>query len=168
MRMKLVSPYILYAISLYKLSGILMKEGGIRKESKAAGAAGAASAGGSIAGAHNVCHALCLGAVAFLSVFGISASSTALMFLEDFALPFWIMGLAFLALSLAMLIKYGKCISRKLIVFNAGLLFIGVPFFQKDNYAWAFWLAGSIIAIYAVLWFLNDRYNLKLNKIKGG
>src|SRR3990167_8309259 len=95
-----------------------------RAGSIATGTTGAAS----IISAHNVCHAVCLGVVAVLSVFGIAVSSTALMFLQDYNMLFWTMGILFLLLSLVMYAKFGKCISTRLIIFNAGLVVAGTPF----------------------------------------
>lgn len=130
-----------------------------KKEGRIVGAANAASASGSVIGAHNVCHAICLAAVALLSVIGVTISSNALMFLQDFALPFWIMGIAFLSIGVFLYMRF-CCISKKLLLFNAGLLVIGIPFVQTLGYVWMFWLAGALIAGYAALWYyFSDKYN---------
>ena len=138
-----------------------MKNDKTKNEGKVVSAANAASAGGSIIGAHNICHSICMAAVALLSVFGVVIASDALMFLESFALPFWTMGIAFLGISIFLYTKY-CCISKKLLVFNAGLLIIGIPFVQTLSYAWVFWITGIIISGYASIWYFSDKYKWNL------
>lgn len=118
------------------------------------------SAGGSIISAHNVCHSVCLGAVALLSVFGIAASSDILMFLQDYNMIFWIMGIFFLLLSLILLVKFGPCISKKTILGNTGLLIVGVPFFGEVNSVLLV-IGGSIVVLSFFL-YVNDRFKLKI------
>ena len=142
-----------------------MKNDKTKNEGKVVSAANAASAGGSIIGAHNICHSICMAAVALLSVFGVVIASDALMFLESFALPFWTMGIAFLGISIFLYTKY-CCISKKLLVFNAGLLIIGIPFVQTLSYAWVFWITGIVIAGYAALWYFSDKYHWNLGGLK--
>lgn len=132
------------------------------KEARITGAASTASAGGAIAGIHNVCHSLCLVAVVMLSTLGISIAADSLMWLQDLALPFWTFGVAMLALTMVMRMRMGPCISLKLLVANTGLLIIGVPFVQVQPFAPVFWAAGAVVAIYAVLWYLNERFSLNL------
>ena len=138
-----------------------MKNDKTKNEGKVVSAANAASAGGSIIGAHNICHSICMAAVALLSVFGVVIASDALMFLESFALPFWTMGIAFLGISIFLYARY-CCISKKLLVFNAGLLIIGIPFVQTLSYAWVFWITGIIISGYASIWYFSDKYKWNL------
>jgi len=126
-------------------------------KSKVVGVSGSVSGAGSVISAHNVCHALCLGVVAVLSVFGIVVASDVLMFLENFALTFWSMGLFFLAISLLLLYKYGKCISQKLILANAGLLTIGVPFPSLQAYSLVFYTFGGFIVATSFGWYLRDK-----------
>mgnify|MGYP001568956561 FL=1 len=125
-------------------------------QSKIIPAANTASAAGSIASVHNVCHALCLGAVAFLSIFGIVVASDALMWLETFSWPFWIMGIIFLTMSVAFYIRYGPCISWRMIIANTGLLVIGIPFAQR--FGWLVWAPGIAITVFGVVLILNNRF----------
>ncbi|OGI15581.1 hypothetical protein A3K63_01540 [Candidatus Micrarchaeota archaeon RBG_16_49_10] len=120
-----------------------------------AGALGGISGGGSIISAHNVCHSVCLAVVAFLSIFGIAASSDVLMFLESYNLLFWSMGIFFLALSLLLYFKFPKCMSKKMILANAGLLIIGIPFVASLNLL--FWVAGGVILSYSIAWYAKDK-----------
>lgn len=133
-------------------------KGKAKKEGKIVGAATAVSGAGSFISAHNVCHTICLGAVAVLSFFGIAASSDILMFLQDYNPIFWTMGIFFLFLSLLLLVKYGPCISKKMIVGNVGLLFIGVPFFK--DISGLFMVLGSSILLVSILTYLDDKFDL--------
>lgn len=136
------------------------------KEGRIAGAASAASAGGSIAGIHNVCHSICMLAVSVLSVVGITIASDALMWLQGLALPFWTFGVAMLAATLLMRMRMGPCISLKLIVANTGLLIVGVPFVQLQALAPLFWATGAGVTAYALLWYFNERFSWNLeNKL---
>src|SRR3989344_2552054 len=118
------------------------------------GIAGGVSGAGSVISAHNVCHALCLAVVAFLSVFGIIVSSDVLMWLQDYNLFFWSMGLLFLGISLVLLYIKGNCISKKMIVLNSGLLIIGFPFLQNL----IVWIPGILIVLFSVGWYLRDKF----------
>ncbi len=135
------------------------------KEARITGAASTASAGGAIAGIHNVCHSICILAVAVLSVFGVMIAADSLMWLQDLALPFWTFGVAMLALTMLMRMGMGPCISLKLLIANTGLLIIGVPFVQMQPFAPVFWVAGSAVTMYAVLWYLDERLSLNLRRI---
>ncbi len=121
-----------------------------------AGAAAGAAGAGSVASAHNVCHLLCVAAVSLLSVFGISASSGALMFLEDYNLLLWSMGLGFLALSLGLYAWRPGCISTNLIVANAGLLLAGAPLGASPLF-WATAPAGGALVAFAAFRWLRGR-----------
>jgi len=130
-----------------------------RAKGRFAGYFGVVSSTGSIISAHNVCHAICLGVVAVLSVFGIAVSSTALMFLQDYNMLFWTMGVLFLLLSLVMYAKFGKCISTRLIIFNAGLVIAGTPFIPALQLV--FWAAGFSIAIFVSAIYIKERLEVR-------
>ncbi|MBI4896422.1 MAG: hypothetical protein HY832_02640 [Candidatus Aenigmarchaeota archaeon] len=115
-----------------------------------------ASGGGAIAGAHNVCHALCIGASSALAIVGISVSSTALMFLEEYALPFWVMGLFFFIINMILYFITGH-IAKKLTIFNAGMLIVGFPFVQRAAFAWMFWISGMAFVAVSVGMFMMER-----------
>lgn len=121
-----------------------------------AGIFGSVSGVGSVISAHNICHTLCLVVVAVLSVFGIMASSNILMFLEDYNLLFWSMGIFFLAISLLLYFRFGRCISEKLILANTGLLVIGIPFPPLQSSIVA-WLVGGSVVLASIGWFLKER-----------
>lgn len=115
-----------------------------------------ASGAGSIISAHNVCHSICLGVVALLSVFSISVSSTALMFLSDYNLLFWSMGLFFLIVTVALYVKLG-CVSKKAMTANAGIIIAGVPFFPSAQLG--FWIVGGAIFLITLGRYIKERYS---------
>ena len=130
------------------------KKSEIKKGGKAIGAATGVSGAGGVISAHNVCHAICLAVVSLLSVFGIIVSSDVLMWLQEYNMLFWGMGVSFLLVSLALLVRYKNCISKKLIIFNLGLIIIGIPFIGPFDFL--AWFAGGAIALYAIYLYTRD------------
>lgn len=126
----------------------------IKKAAKAETVATGVTGTASIISAHNVCHAVCLGAVAFLSLFGIAISSTALMFLQDYNLIFWSMGLFFLIVSAILYLRLG-CVSKKAMTANAGILVAGVPL-QTEQLT--FWLIGGSIFLIILGKYINQKW----------
>lgn len=118
--------------------------------------AGSVSGAGSIISAHNICHYLCLGVVALLSVFGIIVSSDILMWLENYNLLFWSMGLVFFFVGLFLFYRKPCCISEKTLLFNAGLLSIGFPFFRDISLI--FQAIGILASLSATVWFLAEKF----------
>lgn len=127
-----------------------------KKESKITNYLSSASGTGAIAGAHQVCHSICMGLVSFLSVFGVVVSADALMFLQDYAISFWLMGLFFFLISIYFYLGKGKG-PKKLIIFNAGILIAGIPFVSN----WIFWLVGGALIVYSVFLFVKGRFSNK-------
>ncbi|MBI2579138.1 MAG: hypothetical protein HYW26_05480 [Candidatus Aenigmarchaeota archaeon] len=145
-----------------------MKKTGKKNGKSIFGWLGSASGSGAIAGAHNVCHALCQGLVLFLALFGIAVSSTALMFLEDYAVYFWSMGLFFLLIS-AYFFAVRKQGSQKLLLANSGILLAGIPFRQFEAFSAAFLAAGGAMIAFSVFLYLNERNFLVFgNRNNGG
>src|SRR3990167_3028862 len=103
-----------------------MRQKKIQKTGKYA-SAGATAFTTLVITSHNFCHYLCLGVVALLSIAGITAAGMPLMWLEDYAVYFWGMGLIFLAVSFYLLYTRPFCISKNAIMANSGLLIIAVP-----------------------------------------
>ena len=120
--------------------------------SKISGYFGFISGTGSIISAHNVCHSICMAVVALFSVFGIAVSSTALMFLQEYNMLFWSMGVFFLVVSLMLYARFGKCISERMIAFNTGLLLAGAPFLTDAQLV--FWIAGFSISLLILLEYI--------------
>jgi hypothetical protein len=111
-----------------------------------------------VVSAHNVCHLLCTGAVAALSVFGITASASGpLMFLESLSWPFWSMGLAVFAVTLVLLAMRPGCISRNLIAANGGLLLVGLPLSLPEATGLAIQATGAAVVGWAVVRSVRGR-----------
>lgn len=125
-----------------------------------------ASGSGAIAGAHNVCHALCSGFVMFMAFFGIAVSSTALMFLEDYAIYFWSMGLFFLVISAYFFIAKNQG-SQKLLLANAGILLAGIPFKQFKAFSAAFLAAGGAMIAFSIFLYLSEKNFAQKAKLSG-
>lgn len=134
-----------------------MAKTNLKKGGGVTGVFGGVSSTGSIISAHNVCHALCLAVVATLSVFGIIVSSDVLMFLENYNLLFWSMGMIFFALSIFLYTRYPGCMSKKLLLANSGLLLIGIPFSIIKNFSLLFWSLGTGIVSLSVIWYVDNK-----------
>ncbi|MBI4595944.1 MAG: hypothetical protein HY730_06145, partial [Candidatus Tectomicrobia bacterium] len=122
---------------MFKTGQKLMKE-------KLAGAASSASGITSILGSYQVCHNLWVSAMALLGVLGITVAGMPLLFLTKVALPFWIIARLLFIVTLGLYVKK-HCISRKLLIFNLGLITIGMPFQSLQSYSSLFWLMGGAL-----------------------
>ncbi len=121
------------------------------------GATNATMGGMSIISSYNICHSVCTSAIALLSLFGIFVTGMPLFFLTKYQIYFWTFGIAILALAIALYFWKGKCISKHMILANAGLLFAGFPF--AKNYFTFFMAAGLAIVISAIaLYFVERRH----------
>src|SRR3989344_1846903 len=72
----------------------------------------------SFLGGWQVCHNLCLGIIALLSIVGITVVGMPLLFLTQYAIYFWSVAVLLLIPTLIMYWKNRKCMSVKLILFN--------------------------------------------------
>lgn len=107
--------------------------------------------------AHNFCHYLCLGIIAALGIFGIASAGMPLMWLENYAIYFWAMGLIFLGVSFYLLYMRPNCISKNAIMANTGLLVIAIPAnFGALNYG--FWTAGGLLVATSVYLYLKSKF----------
>ena len=114
-------------------------------------------------GGYQVCHNLCLGLIALLSVIGITVVGMPLLFLTKAAIPFWTAAVVLFGVTMAFYFK-NKCISKNLLLFNGGIIIAGVPFQQFQNFTAIFWIVGGSFIIMSVLLYIKDRLNKrKLN-----
>lgn len=134
---------------MFKTGQKLMKE-------KLAGAASSASGITSILGSYQVCHNLCVSAMALLGVLGITVAGMPLLFLTKVALPFWIIASLLFIVTLGLYVKK-HCISRNLLIFNLGLITIGMPFQSLQSYSSLFWLMGGALVALSLTLFLKDK-----------
>ncbi|HIH22029.1 MAG TPA: hypothetical protein HA222_05230 [Candidatus Diapherotrites archaeon] len=124
---------------------------------KAAGSFGSLSAFlATLGSSWNVCHSVCMALLAFLAGFGIIIAGFPLFFLFQYNVQLWLLALALSIVSLAMLLRMPKCVSKKLLFFNAGVLIAGVPANLVNLQPFS-WIIGGIIALAAIAWFLNSK-----------
>ncbi|MBI4017285.1 MAG: hypothetical protein HY363_06355 [Candidatus Aenigmarchaeota archaeon] len=127
--------------------------------------AGSISGGVSILGSWQLCHNICLGVVALLSVIGITMTGLPLMFLEKISFPVWLLAVAMLGLTGVMLLKK-TCMSRKIFMANTGLVIAGIPFKAVQSYIFIFWIMGGLLVAGSIGWAVNDKVNAKLQAKK--
>jgi hypothetical protein len=132
-------------------------------EEKLITASGTLSGATSVLGSWQVCHSVCLGIIALLSVIGITLVGMPLLFLTKIALPLWSLALAILMLTVILYLKK-KCISKKMIVFNSGLLIAGVPFQSLQRFSIVFWITGGLVTSFATLWYIKERQQRRRKK----
>ncbi len=127
------------------------------KKEAAINATNATMGGMSIISSYNVCHSVCTVAIAVLSLFGIAVSGMPLFFLTQYQAYFWGIGMVFLAVAVTLYFWRGPCISKHMILANAGLLFAGFPF--AKSYFMLFMVAGFAVVAAAVALYLAERAN---------
>lgn len=132
---------------------------------KIAGITGSVSGAASILGSWQVCHNVCLGLVALLSVIGIAVVGMPLAFLTKLAVPFWTAAVALLSLSGYLYLRKG-CISKNLLVMNFGFIIAGVPFKALDPFLVIFWTVGGAFAATGIFLIVKDKYLLRRERNK--
>ncbi|MBI3026988.1 hypothetical protein HYY70_02650 [Candidatus Woesearchaeota archaeon] len=128
---------------------------------KILGASGSLTGSLSFLGSYQVCHNACLALVAFLTFLGFTVAGMPLLFLTKVAIPFW--SVAVFLLLIMMILKFKKIIhaSDKVILLNSGLIIAGVPFQQVQNFNYVFWIAGGVLVIFSVGWYIYDKVKKK-------
>ncbi len=107
-------------------------------------------------GGYQVCHNICLGIIALLSIIGISIVGMPLLFLTKVAVPFWIVAFFLLIASLFFYFK-NKCISKNLLLFNSGIIIAGVPFNAFRDFLIIFWIIGSSLVLLSIVLFIKNK-----------
>lgn len=115
------------------------------------------SGGLSFLGGWQICHNLCLGVVALLSLVGITVVGMPLLFLTQYAIYFWSIAVLLLVPTLFMYWKNRKCMSSKLILFNIGIVIASVPFVWLQSYQLILWMIGGILVLSSVWMFLKPK-----------
>ncbi len=123
---------------------------------KLIGATGSVSGAASILGSWQICHNVCLGLIAALSLIGITIAGMPLLFLTKIAVPVWAIAVILLAITIMIYLKK-PCISRNLIMINSGLIIAGIPFQPLQKFSVFFWVIGGIVAVFGVLLFIKDK-----------
>ena len=114
-------------------------------------------------GGYQVCHNLCLGIIALLSIIGITLVGMPLLFLTKVAIPFWIAAAFLFIISLLFYLK-SRCLSRNLLLFNGGIIIAGVPFNSMKNFLVFFWIIGGSIILISITLFIKDRMMKNKNR----
>ena len=110
----------------------------------------------SFLGSYQVCHNLCMGVIALLSIIGITVVGMPLLFLTKVAIPFWIAAVVIFGITLTFYFKK-KCISKNLLMFNAGIIIAGIPFSKLQNFIIIFWIVGGSIMIISTLLYVKNK-----------
>lgn len=112
----------------------------------------------SFLGGWQVCHNLCLGIIAALSLIGITIVGMPLLFLQQYNVYFWSAAVLLLIPTFIMYWKSRKYMSSKLVLFNLGIIIAAVPFIELQNYMIFFWLFGGALLLYSILLFVKGRF----------
>ena len=114
---------------------------------------------------YQVCHSICLGTIALLSLIGITLTGLPFLFLQKWALPLWIFALFLFAISLFIYIKHKHHKIKNLLIFNSGAIIVGIPF---ENLAFLrnyFLVIGFSIVIFSLYLIIKKRLEVKYEKI---
>lgn len=120
------------------------------------GATGSISGAASILGSWQVCHNICLGLVAALSMVGITLTGMPLMFFTKIALPLWSAALVLLGIAAYFSLKK-QCISKALLVVNSGFIIAGIPLQSLQQFQALFWTIGGALVLAGAGVYLKDR-----------
>ncbi|MBI4010196.1 MAG: hypothetical protein HY361_03340 [Candidatus Aenigmarchaeota archaeon] len=105
----------------------------------------------SFLGGWQICHNLCLGIIAALSLIGITVVGMPLLFLTKYAVYFWLVAVLLLIPTLVMYWYNRKCMSKNIVLTNIGIIVAAIPFASLQPYQVLFWSAGGILIGLAVL-----------------
>lgn len=128
---------------------------------KAASFSSSISGALSFLGGYQVCHNVCLGIIAALSLVGITIVGMPLLFLQKVAIPFWIAAVFLFILTLGLYFKK-KCISKNLLMLNSGIIIAGTPFKAVQNYMLVFWIIGGTLIVSSLLFYIKGKIAKKL------
>ena len=128
---------------------------------KILGASGSITGTLSFLGGYQVCHNACLALISLLTLLGFTVAGMPLLFLTKVVIPFWIAALSLLLVTI--LLKYKKIFhfSDKIILFNSGLIIAGIPFQQLQDFNYIFWVAGGVLVIFSIGWYIYDKFYKK-------
>lgn len=130
----------------------------INLKEKILNTSGALSGSLSFLGSYQICHNACLALVAFLTFLGFTVAGMPLLFLTKAAIPFWIAAVSLLIIMLALNYKKIIHISNKMLLFNSGLIIAGIPFQQIQQFNYLFWIAGGVLVIFSIGWYIHDGF----------
>ncbi len=114
---------------------------------------------------YQVCHSICLGVIALLSLIGITLTGFPLLFLQKLALPLWTIAIALFGISLLLYLKHKDCMPKNLLIFNFGAIIVGIPFEKLAFLRNYFLVIGFSIIIFSLYLIIKKRLGVK-NEIK--
>ena len=117
---------------------------------------------GGLLGSSQVCHSICLGVVFLLSAFGITIVGMPLFFLQKVSTPAWISAVVFFFITLAFYFKE-RCISKKALMLNLGVIVAGTPFQAVQPYIKIFWIVGGTTAVLSLLALIKGKLSKTQN-----
>ena len=105
-----------------------------------------------------VCHNICLAALALLASIGIVITGMPLLFLFEYNLYFWGAAVLLLALTLTMFLRNPACGSKNVLAFNVGVVIAGTPGQFLGGFQPLFWGVGGVIALTGIVgWWLKRK-----------
>lgn len=110
---------------------------------------------------YQVCHSICLGTIALLSLIGITLTGLPFLFLQTLALPLWTIALILFAVSLILYIKHKHQNMKNLLVFNFGAIIAGIPFENLVFLRTYFLIIGFSIIIFSLYLIIKKRFEVK-------
>lgn len=114
---------------------------------------------------YQVCHSICLGIIALLSLIGITLTGFPLLFLLKIALPLWSIALVLFGVSIILYIKHKDCMPKNLLIFNFGAIIVGIPFENLAFLRAYFFIIGFSIIIFSLYLIIKKRFEVKYEKI---
>ncbi len=118
---------------------------------------GTVSATASVLGSWQICHNLCIGLIALLSLIGITVVGMPLFFLTKIAVPLWSIAALLLLISLGIYMKK-KCISQNMLLLNSGLVIAGIPFKPVQQFSTIFWIVGGSLVLLGIGLFVQKKW----------
>lgn len=104
----------------------------------------------SFLGGWQVCHNLCLGIIALLSIIGIAVVGMPLLFLQQYNIYFWSLAVLLLLPALFLYLKKKAGMHKPLLLANIGIIIAAIPL-NIGDFIIAFWVAGFGLAGISIL-----------------
>ncbi len=95
----------------------------------------------SFLGGWQVCHSLCLGIIALLSLIGITVVGMPLLFLQQYNIYFWSLAVLLLLPVLFLYLKKKAGMHKPLLLANIGIIIAAIPL-NIGDFIIAFWAVG--------------------------
>lgn len=115
----------------------------------------------SFLGSYQVCHNACLALISLLTFLGFAVAGMPLLFLTKVVIPFWIAAISILAITIFLKYKRIMNLSSKALLLNSGLIIAGVPFQQVQKFNYLFWIAGGIVVVFSIGWYIYEKVEKK-------